>query len=294
MIDSMTGFGRAEASGADKNVFAEIRSVNHRYLDLSVKMPRRLGAFEADVREYLKKNIARGKVEVRIIFEDLSEGQKNLRYDPIIAKSYIESFERMEKELGIKNDVSVSLLSRMDGVFETQSNEELDDDKELKALVLKAVEDAYTAFSDMRQKEGEALKKDLYTKLDGMLSYVSRIEDIYPQVVEEYRKSLYEKVNEILKDSAIDESRVASEVIIYADKICVDEETVRLRTHIESMKKTLSDGGAVGRKLDFIAQEMNRESNTILSKSSNADIADIAIEMKTDVEKIREQVQNIE
>ncbi|MCR5785873.1 MAG: YicC family protein [Eubacterium sp.] len=292
MLYSMTGFGRYEALGENRKVSVEIKAVNHRYLDLNIKIPRRLTSYEAEIRDYLKENIARGKVDVFISFEDYSIGESTLHYNKDLAAKYMEYLSQMAEDFDIKNDIMVSQLSRYPEVItmENASGE----DEVLENLLMEAVKGATVNFNRAREKEGESLKTDLIGKLDDMLGFVDKIEIRYPDVINEYRQKLHDKVNEILNDRTLDESRLATEIVLYADKICVDEETVRLRTHIKSMKDTLLKGGSIGRKLDFIAQEMNRESNTILSKSTDAEISDVAIELKTDVEKVREQIQNIE
>lgn len=292
MIKSMTGFGRFEASDDCRKVAVEIKSVNHRYLDLNIKIPRRMTAFEAEIRNYVKQYIFRGKVDIYVSYEDYSDGQKALHYNSELAARYMDYFRQMEQEFGIENDVAVSRLSACPEVFQMESVAE--DDDALLDLLRAALAQAVVAFNEAREKEGAALEADLRGKLSDMERYVTQIETRYPDVVNEYRTKLTDKVQELLADTQIEEARLASEVVIYADKICVDEETVRLRTHIQGMSDTLGQGDSIGRKLDFIAQEMNRESNTILSKSTDVEIADTAINLKTDVEKIREQVQNIE
>ena len=292
MIYSMTGYGRAEATDELGRVSVDIKSVNHRYLDLSVRLPRRMLAFETDIRNLIKEKTSRGKLEIHVTYEDLSEGTRSLKCDMELAGSYLSAADRMSAELGLADDVTLSQVMGMEGVLSIISSDEVSD--ELKSLLMEAVKDAYEDFNAARAREGEALKDDLLKKLSDMSEYVKRIDKLYPKVVEAYRLRLYDKLKEILADTTVDESRMAQETVIYADKICVDEETVRLKSHIDAMKKTLKKTGAVGKKLDFLAQEMARESNTILSKSTNAKLAEIGIELKTCVEKIREQVQNIE
>jgi uncharacterized protein (TIGR00255 family) len=292
MIKSMTGFGRCEASDEYRKVAVEIKAVNHRYLDLNLKIPRYFSAMEAQIRNEIKKYVFRGKVDVSISYEDYSEGQTKLHYNAQLAGRYLEYLKQMEEEFGIRNDVSAGSLSRYPDVF-TMENVQ-DDDEEMQNLLMQALSGALKSFTEAREKEGMALATDLNAKLQQMLLYVDEIEKRYPEVVNEYRSKLTDKVKELLGDAKIDENRLATEIVIYADKICVDEETVRLRAHIQSTLDTMNAGGSVGRKLDFVAQEMNREANTILSKSTDREIADTAIELKTDVERVREQIQNIE
>ena len=292
MIKSMTGFGRAEYSDEKRRITVEIKAVNHRYLDCSIKMPKKLSFFEASIRTLLKDYIQRGKVDVFITYEDYTENNLNLKYNKDMARAYYSYLKEMAEEFGIENDVRVSTLSRYPEVF---SLEEADvDEDEIWSDLDKVIREAATHFVDARITEGENLKRDLCDKLDTMLTYVADIEKRAPQIIEEYKASLCEKVADLLADSKIDETRILGEVTLYADKICVDEEIVRLRSHIGTTKEILETGGSVGRKLDFIAQEMNREANTILSKANDLATSDIAINLKTDIEKVREQIQNIE
>ena len=288
----MTGFGRAEYSDEKRRITVEIKSVNHRYLDCSIKMPKKLGFFEASIRTLLKDYIQRGKVDVFITYEDYTENNYNLRYNRDMAKAYFSYLQDMAEEFGIENDVRVSTLSRYPEVF---SIEDADvDEGEIWSDLEKAIREAASNFVDARIAEGDNLKADLCDKLNRMLTYVDEIEKRAPEIIDEYRKGLCEKVADLLADSKIDESRILGEVTIYADRICVDEEIVRLRSHIKTTLDVLGTGGSVGRKLDFIAQEMNREANTILSKANDLITSDIAINLKTDIEKVREQIQNIE
>ena len=292
MIKSMTGFGRAEYIDEKCRITAEIKAVNHKYLDCAIKIPKKIGFLETSVRTLLKDYINRGKVDVYITYEDYTEENVNLRYNRDIAKKYLTYLNEMAEEFGIENDVRVSTLSRYPDVFTL--DEASTDENEIWADLEKVIRQAASSFVDSRIAEGENLKKDLCEKLDKMLTYVDEIEKRAPAIIEEYKKDLCEKVADLLADSKIDESRILGEVTLYADRICVDEEIVRLKSHIGATKDALAGDGSVGRKLDFIAQEMNREANTILSKSSDLLTSDIAINLKTDIEKVREQIQNIE
>ncbi len=294
MIKSMTGFGRCEAADGDRKITVEMKSVNHRYFEPTIKLPKQLGIYEAGIRTVLKKYISRGKVDVFVSYEDYTENKFCLKYNEDLANEYMSIFRYMSEQFGIENDISVSRLSRYPEVITME--EQNSDDEEVWHLLEKAVENACSQFVETRVSEGEKLKKDILGKLDYMLELVDYIEERSPQVVSEYRRKLEDKVYELLTDAdaSIDEGRIAAEVTIYADKICVDEETVRLRSHIEATRDTLLEGGSVGRKLDFIAQEMNREANTILSKAGDLSISDRAIGLKTEIEKVREQIQNIE
>lgn len=292
MIKSMTGFGRYEAVKDKMKIAVEMRAVNHRYLDISVKIPKKLSNFETAIRTILKEYIQRGKVDVFVSYEDFSETNCSLCYNEALAGEYLKYFRQIADTFQVRDDITVSTLARFPDVFTMQDQEA--DETELKEVLEEAVRGAAALFVDSRKKEGENLKNDLIGKLDEMLLHVAFIEEHSPQIIEQYREKLKAKVKELLGDKQLDENRIAAEVTIYADKVCVDEETVRLRSHIEAVKKELLDGGSIGRKLDFIAQEMNREANTTLSKSTDLEISNCAIELKTEIEKIREQIQNIE
>ncbi len=292
MIKSMTGFGRCEVADEKRKFTVELKSVNHRYLDVNIKMPKKLNFFESTIRNLLKEYIERGKVDVYITYEDYTEDNYTLRYNSALAAEYLGYLNSMAEEFHLDNDIRVSTLSRYPDVLVMEEQDI--DEKELWSGLEKALRGACEQFVESRVKEGEALRNDLLDKLDAMLSDVDFIEERSPQIMKEYRMCLEEKIQEILGDRQIDDSRIATEVTIYADKVCVDEETVRLRSHIMTTKDTLIAGGSIGRKLDFIAQEMNRETNTILSKANNIEISDVGINLKTSIEKVREQIQNIE
>ena len=292
MLKSMTGFGRCENATDEYKISVEMKAVNHRYLDLSIKMPKKFNYFEAAIRTLLKKYIQRGKVDLFINYEDYTEGNLCLKYNRALAAEYMDYFNKMAEEFSIQNDVKVSTLAKFPEVFSMEQAP--DDEEHLWGILSAALEDAAVRFVQSREVEGEHLKNDLLGKLDYMTGLVDYIEGRSPQILTEYRAKLEAKVQELLNGTAMDEGRIAAEVTIYADKICVDEETVRLRSHIENTRKDLLSGGSVGRKLDFIAQEMNREANTILSKSNDLSISDKAIALKTEIEKVREQIQNIE
>ena len=292
MIKSMTGFGRAEASDSDRKITIEMKSVNHRYFEPAMKMPKKLNIYEAGIRTILKKYINRGKVDIFVTYEDYSESKFCLKYNEELANEYMSIFNYMAEQFDIPNDITVSSLSHYPEVITME--EQSGDDDAVWHLLEKAVENACVQFVESRITEGEKLKADLLEKLDYMTGLVDEIENRSPGIIEEYRQRLEDKVAELLCDAPVDENRIATEVTIYADKICVDEETVRLRSHIESTKDELIEGGSVGRKLDFIAQEMNREANTILSKANDLETSNCAISLKTEIEKVREQIQNNE
>ncbi len=292
MIKSMTGFGRGEAADDYRKITVELKSVNHRYLDINVKMPRKLNYFETAVRGMVKNGVSRGKVDVFVTYEDLAERDVSVKYSPVLAREYLDYLETMAVDLSLDDDIRVSTLARFPEVL-TMEEEPIDEDEVL-ALLETAFAEALERFVEVRVREGEQLREDLTEKLDHMLTNVDRVEEREPQIVAEYREKLNQKVHDLLADVQIDESRIASEIVIFADKICTDEETVRLRSHIQAMRDALTEEEDVGRKLDFLAQEMNREANTILSKANDLATSDIGIELKTEIEKIREQVQNIE
>ena len=292
MIKSMTGYGRAEYADEDLKIAVEIKSVNNRYLDIGIKMPRQLGMLEAGIRAELKKYISRGKVDVYITYEDLKEANMQVKYNSKIAGEYLKYLRQMAQEYGLDDDIRVSTLSKYPDVLTME--EEPMDPVQLWDRLRAVVDEAAENFREARVREGEFLRNDLIGKLNEMQEHVDFITERSPQIVAAYRQRLYDKVKELIGDAVIDDSRIVQEVTIYADKVCVDEELVRLQSHIKATREALDGSEGVGRKLDFIAQEMNRESNTILSKSDNLEVSDRAIELKTTVEKVREQIQNIE
>lgn len=292
MIRSMTGYGRSELVRDNLKFVVEMKSVNNRYLDISIKMPRQLNPFESAIKSELKKYMQRGKVDVFISMEDLADSNVTIRYNRGVAQQYLEHFRQMAEDFGLENDIRVSVLARYPDVLTTE--EESPDTSDYWEPLREALDQAAQQFYEARVREGEFLRDDLLQKLDEMQENVNFITERAPAIVEAYRRQLYEKVSDLLQSTTIDEGRILEEVTIYSDKVCVDEELVRLKSHIEAVRTELHSDEGVGRKLDFIAQEMNRESNTILSKSDDLAVSDRAIELKTCVEKIREQIQNIE
>jgi len=269
-----------------------MKSVNNRYFDVNIRMPKKLNFFETSIRNLLKKYAQRGKIDIFISYEDMTENQVALKYNENLAAEYMNYFKQMEETFELENDIRVSSLSRYPEVLTME--EQVLDEEELWNCLKKALEGAFTQFVETRITEGENLKNDISVKLDEMLSSVAYIEERSPEIVAEYRGKLEAKVKEVLESAQMEESRIAAEVVIFADKICTDEEIVRLKSHIENMRATLESGEGIGRKLDFIAQEMNREANTILSKANDLEISNKAIDLKTHIEKVREQIQNIE
>ncbi len=292
MIKSMTGFGRCEKVTKEYKVSAEIKSVNHRYCDISIKLPRKLNVFEADIRNILKEYITRGKVDVYISYEDYTSSGVSLIYNKDIASDYFECIKKLSEDFDIPFELNASMLSRYPEIL-TLDDKRMDEDMTA-VRIGQAVREACEAFVESRTVEGANLKKDILEKLDHISECVKYIIERSPEIIEDYRQKLYEKISEILGNTQIDQSVLATELVIYADKICVDEEMVRLKSHIESMRHVLDSDESIGRKLDFIAQELNREANTTLSKSSDVQVSDMAIELKTAIEKVREQIQNIE
>mgnify|MGYP002624708922 CR=1 FL=1 len=292
MISSMTGFGRSEIINEDRKIVVEIKAVNHRYCDMNIKLPKRFNHFEADIRNLLKERIQRGKVDVFITYEDYTKSNVCVKYNKEIAGEYIDYLKQMAEDFDITADIKTSNIGRFPEIFTLE--EQSSDDEKLWEYLKASIDEACDKFIEARINEGENLKKDLISKLDNMLEIVAFIEEKSPEIIADYKKRLLEKIDELNANTQIDDQRIALEVTLYADKICVDEEIVRLKSHIESAKSILTEGGAVGRKLDFIAQEMNREANTTLSKSNSLLISNKGIELKTEIEKVREQIQNIE
>lgn len=293
MIKSMTGFGRCEIVNEDAKITVEMKAVNHRYLDLGIKMPRRFNVYESAIRAKIKElGVERGKVDVFINCEDYKEEQGTLKFNAALAQEYVSVFQRMQEELGVENDLRASTLARMPEVLTIEQEE--DDEEELWQMLQDGICGAVENFNQTRIKEGKNLKRDLIGKLDQMEEVVNQIESRSPGVMQEYRERITAKVTEFLENTSVDDSRIAAEVTLFADKVCTDEETVRLHSHIHMMKDNLLSGGSLGRKLDFLAQEMNREANTILSKANDLQVSELGISLKTEIEKVREQIQNIE
>ncbi len=292
MIYSMTGFGRFETVTEQYKMTVEMKSVNHRYLDLSIKTPKKLNMFEAPIRNLVKNDVGRGKVDMFITYEDYTDGRMSLHYNEDVAREYMNVFRQVEETFGLPADVTVSRLIAMPDVLVIKHAD--GDQEALWEILQDTVKQAVTAFNASREKEGIQLLADIREKLTHMLEMVQVIEERSPVIVQAYREELEKKVADMLEGSGIDENRIAAEVTLFADKVCVDEEIVRLKSHVLQVRDVLTRGGSVGRKLDFIVQEMNREANTILSKATDLETSDIGIELKTEIEKIREQIQNIE
>lgn len=293
MIKSMTGYGRAVETVNGREFTVELRSVNNRYLDCSVRLPRILSFGEETVKQAVKNSISRGKVDVFISVRSEGGDEVQVNLNKGVLESYLTAMRQMvEQYEGIQDDISVSAVSRLPEVF-TLEKPQVDEDQllsDMMTVVAKALE----GYDAMRKTEGEALDRDLRSRGETILALVAQVEQGNAQTVVDYRTRLENKLKEVLANTAIDESRILTEAAIFADKVAVDEETVRLRSHLQQMNTMLTDGGAVGRKLDFLLQEMNREANTIGSKCTDVNLARIVVDIKAELEKIREQTQNIE
>ena len=292
LIKSMTGYGRAVETVGGREFTVEVRSVNNRYLDCTVKLPRMVSFAEDAVKQAVKGAISRGKVDVYISIKSEAEADTKITLNTAILEGYLSAMRQMVSDYGVRDDISVSTLSRLPEIF-TVEKPQVDEDQ-LKADLLQVVAAALEGYNAFRAAEGAALDADLRSRGNTILELVSQVEAGNAQTVIDYRARLYNKLKEVLANTAIDESRILTEAAIFADKVAVDEETVRLRSHLEQMNKMLTDGGALGRKLDFLLQEMNREANTIGSKCTDVRLARIVVDIKAELEKIREQTQNIE
>ena len=292
MIKSMTGYGRAVETINGREFTVELRSVNNRYLDCTVKLPRSLSFAEEAVKQAVKQAVSRGKVDVFITVKSENTDDTKISLNAAVVEGYLSAMRQLVTEYDVKDDISVSVLSRMNDVFTVEKPEV--DEEQLKADLMSVLEKALAGYNAMRSTEGAALDQDLRSRGDTILELVSQVEAGNGQTVIDYRTRLYNKLKEVLANTNIDESRILTEAAIFADKVAVDEETVRLRSHLQQMNTMLSGGGAVGRKLDFLLQEMNREANTIGSKCTDVRLARIVVDIKAELEKIREQTQNIE
>ncbi len=292
MIKSMTGFGRGEYSGETLKFTVEMKSVNHRYLDSNVRIPKEYAYLDTSIRSELKKYLGRGKVDVFVTYEVIGEAEYDLQFNEHLAQEYVDAYERMARRFNLTNDLTAARLGAQPEIFRLKQDSM--DEEEVWGVLRKALDMALDSLVEARVREGANLRDDLVRKLSGMDTLVDAIEKRYPEIISAYEARLKEKIAALMEDNQIDESRLAAEVVLFADKLATDEETVRLRSHIDTMRKELEKGDDIGRKLDFLAQEMNREANTILSKANDLETSNIAIDLKTVIEKIREQVQNIE
>ena len=292
LIKSMTGYGRAVETVNGREFTVELRSVNNRYLDCSVRLPRIVSFGEDAVKQAVKQSVSRGKVDVYISMRSEGGEETKVSLNAGVLEGYLSAMRQMVETFGVKDDISVSTVSRLPEVFSMERPEV--DEEQLLADLLSVLDKALAAYDAMRTTEGQALDNDLRSRGNTILELVSQVEQGNAQTVVDYRTRLENKLKEVLANTAIDESRILTEAAIFADKVAVDEETVRLRSHLEQMNTMLTAGGAVGRKLDFLLQEMNREANTIGSKCTDVKLARIVVDIKAELEKIREQTQNIE
>lgn len=291
MIKSMTGYGKANLSKEKKEYQVEIKSVNHRYLDISVKIPRVLSYLEEEVKKEIASKVKRGKIDVFITFENNSTEGKEIKINTEIAKIYIDELKKLAKQENILANIEVTEISKFPDVLNIQNNQE---DETIKNELLETVNQATERLVQMRAMEGSKIAEDLLSRVKAIQKKVQEISSLSTGLIEEYVVKLEGRIKEILKSQEIDEARLAQEVVIYADKCSVEEEVTRLRSHISQFEELLISEGAIGKKLDFIIQEMNRETNTIGSKANNLKITNEVIDVKTELENIREQVQNIE
>ncbi|MCK9477877.1 MAG: YicC family protein [Firmicutes bacterium] len=292
MIKSMTGYGRAQQTIGEYEVMVEIKSLNHRYLDFNIKTSRRYAFLEDAVKSCLKGFISRGKVEVILSVRKQFDDSKSVLLNSSLAKGYIDALTELSTKFGIKNDLSTSVLARFDDIFDTSYQEQ--DEKESAAAALSVVEAAASGFTQMRRREGEKLYADMSERNGYIRNRLKEIEKLEPQTVNDYREKLEQKIKELLAGAPVDEGRILAETAIFADKVSITEEIVRLHSHIGEFERIASADEPVGRKLDFLLQEMNREINTIGSKSNSLDISKIVVDIKAELEKIREQLQNVE
>lgn len=292
MVRSMTGYGRGENMANDCHFVVEIKSVNHRYNDISIKLPRFMNGMEDRIRKRMMKEIARGKTDVYITFETFSADNMIVKLNEPLATAYLEKLHELERKFDVSSKNKLDLVARFPDVITVEKTEKEEDI--LWEALLPALNEALLKFLEMREKEGNALVEDILKKREQIQYMVERIKQRCPFVVKEYREKLQNRIKELLSTIEVEEQRIAMETALFADRSCVDEEITRLESHIIQLKEILQKGGQVGRKLDFLVQEMNREVNTIASKSNDIEITGITIEMKSEIEKIREQIQNIE
>lgn len=292
MLKSMTGYGRNEIIADGKRINIEIKSVNHRYSDYTIKYPRRYAFLEDKIKQHAAKSITRGKVDIFLTIENYETTDEEIEINRAVAENYIEALKKLRDEFSLTDDITVMNVARNQDIFTTVKKDE--DEEQIWNNVRTALDGALSDFTEMRQREGERIQRDLENRVEYMKTLVKKVDERSPETVKEYQSRLYDKIKEILEDREIDESRVLTEVAIYADKVAVNEETVRLGSHFVEFYNIVGSGEPAGRRLDFLIQEINRETNTIGSKASDIEIAKIVVELKGEIEKLREQVQNIE
>jgi len=292
MVRSMTGYGAAEEIIDGRDIRVEIKSVNHRYFEFTAKVPRAYGYVEDNMKRLASESISRGKVEAGVTIQNVEGPSEKVTLNRELAASYVEALRSVAGELGVRDDITLSTVARLPDVFTVTKAE--DDEEEVWRDVKTVADKAVAAFVEMRETEGEKMKADLLSRCDFIIGCVEKVEERSPQTVVEYREKLYARMCEVLQDTKADEARILTEAAIYADKVAVAEETVRLRSHIDQFRSILEMAEPVGRKLDFLVQEINREANTIGSKACDVQLARVVVDMKSEIEKIREQIQNIE
>lgn len=292
MIRSMTGFGRGEATVDGRDITVEIKSVNHRYFEFNCRTTRGFGFLEEKLKSYIKERVSRGKIDMFVSLSQKEDTEAIVKINPSLARGYINALKKLSDEYGVKDDISVSTVSSYSDIFQVHKAPE--DEEEVWNAVKPVLDTALNNFITMRETEGEKMKADVMSRAKHILSIVDEIESRSPERVKEYEARLKERIEELLGSADYDEQRVITEVAIFADKVAVDEETVRLRSHFDQLKNLMDSDGEVGRKLDFIIQEMNREANTIGSKANDSNLSHMVVDIKAEIEKIREQIQNIE
>lgn len=292
MIKSMTGFGRAEKIIEGRDILVEIKSVNHRFFDFSARISRGYGFLEDKVKTYLQKCVTRGKIDVLVSLETLDDTQAEVAVNHSLAAGYLAALRELRNEYGLPDDITVSTVARYQDIFTVRHAQE--DEEKVWSQVAEVLREAAVPLLAMRESEGARLKEDLAARTRTILQAVAKIEERSPKTVEEFRVKFTERLNSLLDGAGVDEQRILTEAAVFADKVSVAEETVRLRSHVSQFGELMESGDAVGRRLDFLTQEMNREANTIGSKCADAEISHIVVDMKAEIEKIREQIQNIE
>ena len=292
MIKSMTGYGNSRQIIDNREISVEIRSVNHRYFELSCRTPREMGFLEEKIKGAVKSRVFRGKIDVFVTVGADENEQATVTVNHSLASGYVNALKEIAQRYDVQDDISVSAVARYNDIFKVTKPEA--DEEKIWSAVSTVLNDALDKSVKMRSTEGEKLYEDINGRCSTILQLVAKVEERSPQTVAEYRKKLTERMNEVLSTTAVDEQRIITEAAIFADKVAVDEETVRIRSHFDQFEKVLNSEGSVGRKIDFLLQEMNRETNTIGSKVQDADLAHIVVEIKAELEKIREQVQNVE
>ena len=292
MIYSMTGYGRGQQTMPERDILVEIKSVNHRFFEFSARLPRAYGFLEEKLKSYVQSRVSRGKVDVSVFIVNLDGANVEVGINTELAKGYINALRNLGEETGIGDDITLTSISRFSDIFIVRRAEE--DEDELWQQVKQVTEEAVSNFLAMRAREGEKMKKDLLERLESIEKSVAVVEQSSERIVEDYRTRLYKKISDVLADKHVDEQRILTEAAIFAEKTAVDEETVRLRSHIAQFRQILEANEPIGRKLDFLVQEMNREANTTGSKIQDIEVTRVVVSIKSDIEKIREQIQNIE